>query len=98
MKHFTSRSPCLTETHSPWRGDFSSRAFAQSWADRLTVIKQTIPMITFASFIDSEFKTSRLLVRLVGRFCRFEVYCLARIIRWRIESEQQGTVPFGRHV
>src|SRR5947209_14205570 len=28
----TERSPCLTVTHSRWRGDFSSVALAQSWA------------------------------------------------------------------
>src|SRR5436190_1437654 len=32
MKLFTSRVPCLIFTHSRWRGDFSSRALAQSWA------------------------------------------------------------------
>src|SRR6185503_5012226 len=36
MKQFTSRFPCLTFTHSRWRGDFSSRALAHSWAWRPT--------------------------------------------------------------
>src|SRR6266516_2012201 len=36
MKQFTTRSPCLTLTHSRWRGDFSSRALAQSWAVAVT--------------------------------------------------------------
>src|SRR5882672_8714066 len=35
MKQFTSRLPCLTFTHSRCRGDFSSRALAQSWAGTL---------------------------------------------------------------
>ena len=30
MKQFTSRSPCLTLTHSKCRGELSSRALAQS--------------------------------------------------------------------
>src|SRR5690348_1322797 len=33
MKVSTERSPCLTVTHSRWRGDFSSFAVAQSWAE-----------------------------------------------------------------
>src|SRR5919108_4713965 len=30
MKVSTARSPCFTVTHSPWRGDFSRAALAQS--------------------------------------------------------------------
>src|SRR6266700_3926984 len=36
MKQFTTRSPCLILTHSRWRGDFSSRSLAQSWAVAVT--------------------------------------------------------------
>src|ERR1043166_3587172 len=35
MKQLTSLSPCLTFTHSRCRGDFSSRALAQSCAETL---------------------------------------------------------------
>src|SRR5229473_3102610 len=33
MKQLISRLPYLTLTHSRWRGDFSRRGLAQSWAD-----------------------------------------------------------------
>jgi hypothetical protein len=33
MKQWTVREPFFTSTHSPWRGDFSSLALAQSWAE-----------------------------------------------------------------
>src|SRR4051794_26750888 len=39
-KDCTSRSPCLSFTHSPCRGDFSSRAFAQSCAGAAEVVSQ----------------------------------------------------------
>src|SRR6267154_3621549 len=39
-----------------------------------------------------------LLVRVVNRFSRFEIYGFARIIRRSIESEQESSIAFGQHV
>src|SRR5690606_40931708 len=38
---FTSRSPCFTFTHSEWRGDFSRRSLAHSWAEARGVRAQS---------------------------------------------------------
>src|SRR5579883_2726461 len=42
MKQLTSRLPFLTFTHSMWRGDFSRRVLAQSWAEA-DAIPRTVP-------------------------------------------------------
>src|SRR2546427_7423741 len=57
MKQLTSRSPCLTFTHSRCRGDFSSRALAQSCAEAVTpasVAAASTPTIKFR-YIRSRF-------------------------------------------
>src|SRR5512140_43419 len=58
MKQFTTRSPFLTFTHSRCRGDWSSRALAQSWAGALKAAKtgkaavNTPNVILFMSFLN----------------------------------------------
>src|SRR5882762_6928692 len=55
MKQFTSRSPCLTFTHSRWRGDFSSRALAPSWAVVVIAANAAATMSSIIRFMDFPF-------------------------------------------
>src|SRR5437899_9610096 len=51
MKQLTSRLPCFSFTHSRWRGDFSRRALAQSWAGALKAPSSRATAISFVWFI-----------------------------------------------
>src|SRR5271155_24759 len=49
MKQWTVRAPLVTSTHSPWRGDFSRFALAQSWAG---AVKQAMSMAAKKKIFD----------------------------------------------
>src|SRR5438093_3238566 len=51
MEQLTFRSPCLTSTHSRWRGDFSSRALAQSWAEAVPTASNAAMMGIIVRFM-----------------------------------------------
>src|ERR1043166_337847 len=91
MKQLTSRLPCFTFTHSRWRGDFSRRALAQSWAVALKAPSNRVTASSFVWFIVA----FPLFAALSGGLDRDGFLW---IVRRRIKGEQKRPPSLRRHI